>query len=116
MAKVPQGGDWRDMDEMPPKVARSAGERRAPYYKTAYGRMHADRPAPTLVTELHWSKGRFLHPTLDRHLTIREAALLQGFPDDYLWTGSKTSIVRQIGNAVPPPTAELLAQAVKVAL
>lgn len=46
-------------------------------------------------------KGRYLHPVEDRALTHYEAATLQGFPDEYLFMGSKIEITRQIGNAVP---------------
>lgn len=66
------------------------------------GRMHSDRPSVTIRTEFNKpEKGRYLHPTEDRAITHHEAARLMGFPDDYLWVGSKTSIARQIGNAVP---------------
>ena len=61
-------------------------------------------------------KGRYLHPSEDRAITHFEAARLQGFPDDYLWVGSKTSIARQIGNAVPIPLGSALAKALLNAL
>lgn len=66
------------------------------------GRMHWDRPSVTVRTEF-WKpeKGRYLHPICDRAITHHEAARLQGFPDDYLWFGTKIDIGRQIGNAVP---------------
>ncbi|BBU24299.1 DNA-methyltransferase Dcm [Mycobacterium xenopi] len=66
------------------------------------GRLHWDRPAVTIRTEF-WKpeKGRYLHPTANRPITHLEAARLQGFPDDYLWYGTKSEIGRQIGNAVP---------------
>lgn len=70
------------------------------------GRLRWDRPGVTLRTEFFRpEKGRFLHPDQDRALTHYEAALLQGFPEDFLWCGSKASIARQIGNAVPVPLA-----------
>jgi DNA (cytosine-5)-methyltransferase 1 len=66
------------------------------------GRLHWDRPAVTIRTEF-WKpeKGRYLHPEADRPITHMEAALLQGFPPDFRWCGTKVSIGRQIGNAVP---------------
>ena len=81
----------------------------APCWKTHHtgsgdvmGRMHWDKPSVTIRTEFFKpEKGRYLHPTEHRPITHREAARLQGFPDDYLWFGSKCSIARQIGNAVP---------------
>ena len=66
------------------------------------GRMLWDKPSVTIRTEFYKpEKGRYLHPTEHRPITHREAARLQGFPDDYKWFGSKYSIARQIGNAVP---------------
>lgn len=66
------------------------------------GRMHFDRPSVTIRTEFNKpEKGRYIHPEEDRAITHHEAARLMGFPDNYLWVGSKTSIARQIGNAVP---------------
>lgn len=66
------------------------------------GRLHWDRPSVTIRTEFFKpEKGRYLHPTAHRAITHHEAARLQGFPDDYLWVGSKVEIARQIGNAVP---------------
>ena len=56
----------------------------------------------TIRTEFYKpEKGRYLHPIEHRPITHLEAARLQGFPDDYKWFGSKYSIARQIGNAVP---------------
>jgi DNA (cytosine-5)-methyltransferase 1 len=66
------------------------------------GRMSWDKPSVTIRTEFYKpEKGRYLHPTEHRPITHLEAARLQGFPDDYKWFGSKYSIARQIGNAVP---------------
>lgn len=66
------------------------------------GRLEWDRPSVTIRTEFFKpEKGRYLHPEENRALTHLEAARIQGFPDDYLWIGSKTDIARQIGNAVP---------------
>ena len=66
------------------------------------GRMWWDKPSVTIRTEFYKpEKGRYLHPTEHRPITHLEAARLQGFPDDYKWFGSKYSIARQIGNAVP---------------
>ena len=66
------------------------------------GRLYADRPSVTIRTEFFKpEKGRYLHPTEHRAITHFEAARLQGFPDGYLWVGTKAEIARQIGNAVP---------------
>lgn len=66
------------------------------------GRLRWDKPSVTIRTEfVKPEKGRYLHPDEDRAITIMEGALLQGFDPDYLWCGSKASIAKQIGNAVP---------------
>ncbi len=77
------------------------------------GRMYVDRPSVTIRTEFYKpEKGRYLHPRDDRPITHWEAALIQGFPDDYRWCGTKVQIARQIGNAVPLGLGEALARAV----
>ncbi|SKA72110.1 DNA (cytosine-5)-methyltransferase 1 [Paucidesulfovibrio gracilis DSM 16080] len=75
-------------------------------FKDVYGRMAWDSPSPTITSGcFNPSKGRFLHPVEDRAITLREAALLQGFPEDYCFpnTNSKSDIALMIGNALPPP-------------
>ncbi|MEU0646145.1 DNA cytosine methyltransferase [Streptomyces umbrinus] len=77
------------------------------------GRLHADRPSVTIRTEFFKpEKGRYLHPTEHRPITHYEAALIQDFPDDYQWYGTKLDIARQIGNAVPVGLGRALAGAI----
>ncbi|MCX5382223.1 DNA cytosine methyltransferase [Streptomyces sp. NBC_00083] len=77
------------------------------------GRMHAHRPSVTIRTEFYKpEKGRYLHPVEPRPITHYEAALIQGFPDDFKWFGSKIQIARQIGNAVPIGLGRALAEAI----
>ena len=81
-----------------------------------FGRMWWDRPSPTIRTEFYKpEKGRYLHPVAHRPITVREAARLQSFPDDFIFPESPrmTSVARQIGNAVPPVLAEALAKVVR---
>ena len=67
-----------------------------------YGRMYWDRPAPTLTCKcVSISNGRFIHPSQNRGISIREAATLQTFPTNYIFYGSKTTITKHVGNAVP---------------
>lgn len=74
-----------------------------------YGRMKWDEPSPTLTVKcFSLSNGRFGHPEQDRAISLREAAALQTFPDDYIFYGSMQEIGRQIGNAVPVLLAKIL--------
>ena len=80
----------------------------------SYGRLSWDDQAPTITTRFDTpAGGRFIHPTENRTLTPREAARIQSFPDDFVFYGNKTSICKQIGNAVPPKVSYFLARLVK---
>ncbi|MBQ7337934.1 MAG: DNA cytosine methyltransferase [Clostridia bacterium] len=80
----------------------------------SYGRLSWDEPSRTVTTRFDTpSGGRFIHPTENRTLTPREAARLQSFPDSYVFRGNKSSICRQIGNAVPPKISYFLARLVE---
>lgn len=84
-------------------------------FKDVYGRMSWGRPAPTITGGCHNpSKGRFLHPSANRAITLREAALLQGFPSSYQFSlnRGKLAAAAMIGNAAPPPLVEAQAKAV----
>lgn len=72
-----------------------------------YRRLRWDAPAPTVDTRFG-NPRYFLHPEENRGLSVREAARIQGFPDDYIFIGPETIQYRLIGNAVPPPIAEEL--------
>lgn len=75
-----------------------------------FGRLWWDRPSVTIRTEFFKpEKGRYLHPVQDRPITHREAARIQSFPDSFRFTGTKTEIAKQIGNAVPPKLAAAVA-------
>jgi DNA (cytosine-5)-methyltransferase 1 len=74
-------------------------------FKDIYGRMSWDKVAPTITTGcFNPSKGRFLHPTKHRAITLREAALLQSFPRSYFFSLERGRIraAEMIGNALPP--------------
>lgn len=80
----------------------------------AYGRLFWDEPAPTITTRFDTpAGGRFIHPTKNRTLSPREAARIQSFPDDFIFYGNKTTICKQIGNAVPPKISYFLARLVR---
>ena len=71
-------------------------------HKDVYGRIDSSVPAPTMTTAcINPSKGRFVHPTENHGITLRQAARLQTFPDSYTFYGGLIAAGRQIGNAVP---------------
>lgn len=83
-------------------------------FSDVYTRMHPDRPSPTITTKCHSiSNGRFGHYDTDqvRGISLREAAILQSFPDDYVFypTEQIEPVARMIGNAVPPRLARYFA-------
>jgi DNA (cytosine-5)-methyltransferase 1 len=74
-----------------------------------YGRLWWDKPATGLTTRcISYSNGRFGHPEQDRAISVREAARLQGFDDNFEFAGSLNSMARQIGNAVPVDLARAM--------
>lgn len=79
-----------------------------------FGRLWWDRPAYTIRTEFFKpEKGRYLHPTAHRPITVREAARCMSFDDDFVFPEAQamTSVARQVGNAVPPLLARRIAEA-----
>src|SRR5690606_16390875 len=82
-----------------------------------WGRIDPDVPANTIRCAFqNPSKGRYLHPTEDRVITLREGARLQGVPDDWTFAGRPYPIARQIGNGVPVPLAAAVARSIYDAL
>lgn len=78
-------------------------------HRNVYGRMVWDAVAPTITARFDsFTRGQFGHPEQDRSISLREGALLQTFPLEYNFVGSKVDIARQIGNAVPPLLAKHL--------
>ncbi len=83
-------------------------------YPDVYGRMAWDEVAPTLTTGCtDVTRGRFAHPEDNRAISLREAARLQTFPDDYTFCGNASQIAVQIGNAVPVELAYSIGRAVR---
>lgn len=83
-------------------------------YSGTWTRMDADDISVTITTRFDTpSSGRFTHPFLDRAITVREAARIQSFPDTFVFYGSKTSQMKQVGNAVPPLLAKAIAEYIK---
>lgn len=77
------------------------------FYGSAYRRLAWDEPALTITTWVyHVGSGRFAHPTEDRCVTMREAARLQSFDDDFIFPDLINPVSQMIGNAVPPLMAQ----------
>ena len=74
---------------------------------TIYLRLNYDEPSGTVVNV---RKSMWIHPTLDRAVSIREAARLQTFPDSFVFCGTKDKQYQQVGNAVPPIMAKAIAK------
>ena len=109
------GGTWRDWPE---GLRAKCHERRTgATYPSVYGRMEWDAPSPTITTQFFgYGNGRFGHPEQDRAISLREAAMLQGFPRGYSFLAPDEQPVfatlgRLIGNAVPVPLGEYIGHA-----
>lgn len=99
------------MEHLPKRLLADCHKRGADKigHRNVYGRMAWDDVAPTITARFDsFTRGKFGHPEQDRSITLREGALLQTFPKDFKFTGTKVDIARQIGNAVPPKLAEIV--------
>ncbi|PUD53986.1 DNA (cytosine-5-)-methyltransferase [Helicobacter pylori] len=82
-------------------------------FKSTWGRLNWNKISPTIDTRFDTpSNGTNSHPKLHRSITPREAARIQSFSDNYIFYGNKTSVCKQIGNAVPPLLALALGKAI----
>lgn len=110
------GGTWRDWPEH--LVADCHRTDRGKTYSSVYGRMEWDKPAPTMTTQCYgFGNGRFGHPEQDRAISLREAAILQSFPQDYVFVPKEQKISlrilgRMIGNAVPVKLGQAIARSI----
>lgn len=94
---VPDGGNYKDL----PEHLRDTRK-----VNIAWTRLNSQKPSFTIDT----GHRHHFHYEYNRVPTVREAARLQSFPDDFIFLGSKTSQHRQVGNAVPPMLAQVIAQ------
>jgi len=103
---VPPGGNRFDL---PPELTPACWKRKKTGSTDVFGRLLWDAPSLTIRTEFFKpEKGCYLHPQAHRPITIREAARLQTFPDDYIFCGSNVQAAKQIGNAVPCRLAQAI--------
>ena len=101
---VPQGGSWKDIPQKTvEKSKRLLQIQRSGGRTTLYGRIDYSKPSYTITTYFNRpGNGTYIHPVHDRVLSVREAARLQSFPDSYFFCGTRTQLLKQVGNAVPP--------------
>lgn len=105
------GGSRKDSGRVLPCHEKHDG------HKDVYGRINPAEPAPTMTTAcINPSKGRFVHPTEHHGITLRQAARIQTFPDDFNFSGGIIAAGRQIGNAVPVELGKFLIQYIKTSL
>lgn len=103
-----EGGNWTEWPKSLLKGLACRSSDTGKTFKSAYGRMSWNKPAPTLTTHcVGLSNGSYGHPQQHRAISLREAALLQSFPADYKFIKNDDEInisvlARHIGNAVPP--------------
>lgn len=111
-ARIASIGPGQNLKDMPKELQIKKGG-----YSGAYGRLDYSSVAPTITRWVfHIGSGRFAHPREVRGLTMREAARIQSFSDDFHFTGSRNEQAGQIGNAVPPYFMEQLAHKIIDAL
>ncbi len=102
MTYVPEGGNWRNV---PKELFKSERSNR---YTNYLRRLKSDEPSITIDT----GHNVYFHHCFNRVPTIRESARIQSFPDDFIFTGNKGQMFKQVGNAVPPLLAEAIAKAI----
>lgn len=107
---IPAGGNWKHIPENIPsqrlvQIRKNGGR------TTYYGRLEWEKPAYTITTYFNrLGNSSNLHPEQQRMISTREGARLQSFSDKFIFFGTKTSQYKQIGNAVPPLLARIIAE------
>jgi DNA (cytosine-5)-methyltransferase 1 len=104
---VPQGGNWEDI----PAHLMQNYKDRTRCHTGIYHRLRYDEPSVVIG---NYRKNMLIHPTQTRGLSVREAARLQSFPDDFVFTGSIGFQQQQVGNAVPPLLAKAVFDALQI--
>lgn len=108
---VPQGGNWKDVPNELWETKRTTQTGRTNRHSSAYKRLKEDEVSVTIDAGNQHSN--YYHPIFNRLPTVREAARLQSFPDDFIFKGNMTEQYLQVGNAVPPLLAKSIGVAIK---
>ncbi len=112
------GGTWNDWPA--DLITKCHKSKSGKTYSSVYGRMKWDEPAPTMTTQCYgFGNGRFGHPTQNRAISLREAAILQSFPIKYKFVDKNdvinlTALGRLIGNAVPVKLGQAIAKSISL--
>ncbi|MDA8586736.1 DNA cytosine methyltransferase [Rhodobacteraceae bacterium] len=111
---IPPNGGKYDVMERRPDLCPASWTKLGRQAVDVWGRMDFETASNTIRCAFqNPSKGRYLHPEFDRVITLREGARLQGVPDHWTFSGSRTSVARQIGNGVPLPLGKAIAQSIR---
>ena len=108
---VPQGGNWKYVPEELWKTTRTQRDGRSNRHSSAYKRL--DEKNVSVTIDAGNQHSNYYHPIYNRIPTVREAARLQSFPDDFIFLGTMTEQYLQVGNAVPPLLAKSIAEAIR---
>lgn len=106
-----QNWQLKDLQEVRPDLVHHDPK----HFGNRYTVQEYDKPGRTVVAHLYKDGNLFIHPDSKqaRTFTVREAARIQSFPDDFVFEGSRTDQYKQVGNAVPPLMAQAFAKAIK---
>lgn len=113
---IPEGGSWKslDYDILPDRWKRIRDDMPKYHYPNFFRRYARDEIQGTITAAFKPENAGVWHPTKDRIFSVREIARIQSFPDDFIFMGKNIkSKYQQIGNAVPPLMANLVAEQLK---
>ena len=106
--KMHNGDKWADLSDENRRMIGYSDKS----FNDKWRRLPMDKPSWTVTSHLSRDGYMFIHPTQCRTISVREAARLQSFPDQFVFKGSRSAQFQQIGNAVPPLLAAAIARAV----
>lgn len=107
-----EGDRWHDIPSKYRKIVGYNDE----VFEDKWKKLSKNKPSWTVVSHLHKDGYMYIHPKEHRTISVREAARLQSFPDNFIFAGSRTAQFKQVGNAVPPLLARAVGKEVRKAL